>query len=121
MEHSPAFLALVNDARTRVQTMDIDDFIELTESGEPYLLVDVREDREFEAAHAAGAIHLGKGVIERDIERTVPDKEAKLVLYCGGGYRSVLAAESLQKMGYGKAISLDGGWRSYQQAGLPVE
>jgi rhodanese-related sulfurtransferase len=85
------------------------------------LLIDTREDNEWNAAHAAGAIHLGKGIIERDIETKVPDKSATLVLYCGGGYRSALVADSLQKMGYTNAISLDGGWRAWQAAGLPTE
>ena len=121
MKHSPAFLALVDDARSRVQEIDIDGFIEMQESGDSFLLVDVREESEYGAGHAEGAIHLSKGVIERDIEQRIPDKSSKLVLYCGGGYRSVLAAENLQKMGYSNVISLDGGWRAWQQAGLPVE
>ncbi|HEY3738564.1 MAG TPA: rhodanese-like domain-containing protein [Bryobacteraceae bacterium] len=119
--HSPAFLALVNDAKSRVKEMDIDAYQKLAASGEAHHLIDVREDKEFDASHAAGAIHLGKGIIERDIESTIPDKDAKLVLYCGGGFRSALAAEALNKMGYTDAISLDGGWRAWQGAGLPVE
>jgi rhodanese-related sulfurtransferase len=91
------------------------------EAKEPHLLVDVREDNEFAAGHATGAVHLGKGIIERDIEAKVPDKGTRLVLYCGGGFRSALAADNLQKMGYTDAISLDGGWKAWQQAGLPVE
>ena len=83
--------------------------------------MDVREDNEWAAGHAAGAVHLGKGIIERDIEAKVPGKDTKLVLYCGGGFRSALAADNLQKMGYTNAISLDGGWKAWQQAGLPVE
>ena len=90
-------------------------------SSEPPLLVDVREDSEWSAGHAAGAVHLGKGIIERDIEGAVPDKDKRLVLYCGGGFRSALAADALQNMGYKNAISLDGGWRAIQGAGLPVE
>jgi rhodanese-related sulfurtransferase len=88
---------------------------------EKHLLIDTREDSEWAAGHAAGAMHVGKGVIERDIEAKVPDKNATIVLYCGGGYRSALAADALQKMGYKNVISLDGGWRAWQEAGLPVE
>ena len=121
MQHSEGFLALVNDAKTRIRQVDIDGYRKLTESGQPVLLVDVREDREWTAGHAAGAIHLGKGIIERDIEAQVPDKRTTMVLYCGGGYRSALAADALARMGYGNAISLDGGWRAWQSAGLPVE
>jgi rhodanese-related sulfurtransferase len=91
------------------------------ETGEPFLLIDVREDSEWAAGHAAKAIHLCKGIIERDIETRVPDRNAKLVLYCGGGFRSALAADNLQKMGYKNPISLDGGWRAYQESGLPIE
>jgi rhodanese-related sulfurtransferase len=119
--HSEGFLRLVNEAKARVQQIDIGGYRKLVESGEKFLLVDVREDREWQAGHAAGATHLGKGVIERDIEAKVPDRGAKLVLYCGGGYRSALAADALQRMGYRNAISLDGGWRAWQEAGLPVE
>jgi len=120
-QHSPAFLALVNDAKTRVREMDIAEYQRLRESGDAHVLIDVREDSEWGAGHAAGATHLGKGVIERDIEKTVPDKTTKLVLYCGGGFRSALAADALQRMGYENAISLDGGWRAWQSAGLPTE
>ena|SRR5579872_491016 len=119
--HNEAFLALVNDAKARIQQVDIDAYRKLKEKGAPHLLVDVREDHEWAAGHAAGAIHLGKGIIERDIETQVPDKKTTLVLYCGGGYRSALAADALQRMGYSNAISLDGGWRAWQAAGLPVE
>jgi rhodanese-related sulfurtransferase len=119
--HNQAFLALVNDAKTRVKEMDIEAYKRLRESGEPHLLIDVREDSEWNAGHAQGAMHLGKGIIERDIEGKVPDRNAKLVLYCGGGFRSALAADNLQKMGYKDAISLDGGWRAWTGAGLPVE
>lgn len=119
--HSPGFLAIVNDAKTRVRQMDIDAYRQLTAAGTPHILVDVREDNEWAAGHAAGAIHLGKGIIERDIEKTVPDKDALMVLYCGGGFRSALVCDNLQKMGYANCISLDGGWRGWQAAGLPVE
>ncbi len=90
-------------------------------AGEPHVLIDTRENDEWAAGHAAGAVHLGKGIIERDIEAQVPRKDAKLVLYCGGGYRSALAADALRQMGYTNAISLDGGWRAYQASGLPLE
>jgi rhodanese-related sulfurtransferase len=119
--HSPAFLALVNDAKSRVQQIDIDQYKNMAASSDPPLLVDVREDNEWAAGHAAGAIHLGKGIIERDIESKVPDKSTKVVLYCGGGFRSALAADALSKMGYAHAISLDGGWRAIQSSGLPIE
>ncbi len=120
-KHNPGFLALVNDARTRIKQIDIEEFQRMLKAGEEFLLVDIREDREWEAGHAAGAMHLGKGIIERDIETHVPGKKTRIVLYCGGGYRSALAADSLRKMGYENVISLDGGWRAYQAAGLPVE
>jgi rhodanese-related sulfurtransferase len=119
--HSPGFLALVNAAKSRVPEIDIAGYQRLRAAGEEHVLIDTREDSEWAAGHAAGAIHLGKGIIERDIEARVPDKDAKLVLYCGGGYRSALAADALRQMGYTNAISLDGGWRSYQESGLPVE
>lgn len=119
--HHEGFLKLVDDAKSRVQRIDIEGYKRLVESGARFTLVDVREDSEWQAAHALGAIHLGKGIIERDIETVVPDKGATLVLYCGGGYRSALAADALMKMGYTAAISLDGGWRAWQESGLPLE
>jgi rhodanese-related sulfurtransferase len=119
--HNEAFLNLVNDAKTRVRQIDIDEFQKMRTAGDPYLLVDVREDNEWNAGHAAGSVHLGKGIIERDIETKVPDKDTTMILYCGGGFRSALAADALQNMGYKNPISLDGGWRAYTQAGLPVE
>ena len=119
--HNPGFLALVNDAKSRVRQIDIGQYKEMAASSDPPLLIDVREETEWSAGHAAGAMHLGKGVIERDIESKVPDKNATLVLYCGGGFRSALAADALQKMGYTRAISLDGGWRAIQASGLPIE
>jgi rhodanese-related sulfurtransferase len=117
--HSPGFLALVNAAKSRIPEVDIGQYQQM--SRQDHVLIDVREDSEWAAGHAAGAIHLGKGVIERDIESTISDKNKTLVLYCGGGYRSALAADNLQKMGYTHAISLDGGWRAWNEAGLPVE
>ena len=121
MVHSAGFLAIVNDAKSRVREIDIEGYKKMQAAGQPHLLVDVREDNEWAAGHAAGAVHLGKGIIERDIEAQVPDKSTRLVLYCGGGFRSALAADNLQKMGYTAATSLDGGWKAWQQAGLPVE
>ena len=115
---SPGFLAVVNDAKTRVRQVNTDEYKALPKN---HVLIDTREDHEWAEAHAGGAIHLSKGIIERDIETTVPDRQAILVLYCGGGYRSALAADSLQKMGYQNVISLDGGWRAWQASGLPVE
>jgi rhodanese-related sulfurtransferase len=117
--HNPGFLALVNDAKARIQQIDIGEYQKMPREG--HVLIDVREDREWSDGHAAGAIHLSKGVIERDIESEIPDKSTTMVLYCGGGYRSALTAAELQKMGYTNVISLDGGWRAWNQAGLPVE
>jgi rhodanese-related sulfurtransferase len=119
--HSPGFLALVAEAKKRIHEIDIDEYKRLRESGEAGQLVDVREDHEWRAAHAFGAIHLSKGIIERDVETTFPDKNARLVLYCGGGYRSALATDNLQKMGYTNLLSLDGGWRAIEASGLPLE
>ena len=121
MKHNEAFLALVNDAKTRVREIGVGELKHRQEAGDPLVLVDVREESEWAAGHAAGATHLGKGVIERDIEKTVPEKATTLVLYCGGGFRSALAADALQKMGYTNVLSLAGGWRDYAGAGMPVE
>jgi rhodanese-related sulfurtransferase len=120
-QHAPQFLKLVNDAKSRVTECTVDDVKTKLANGEPFTLVDVREESEYAAGHAAGAVHIGKGVIERDIEAKVPDSSTALVLYCGGGFRSALAADALQKMGYTNVISMDGGWRAWMQAGLPVE
>jgi rhodanese-related sulfurtransferase len=117
--HNQGFLKLVNDAKSRVKEVDIDQYKKMPK--ESHVLIDVREDNEWTAGHAAGAIHLGKGIIERDIETKVPDKSTTLVLYCGGGFRSALAADALRQMGYENPISLDGGWRAWTGAGLPVE
>jgi rhodanese-related sulfurtransferase len=121
MKHNPGFLKLVNDARPRVKQIDIEGYKKMVAGGTAHVLVDTREDNEWAAGHMAGAVHLSRGIIERDIETQCPDKAATLVLYCGGGYRSVLVAESLQKMGYAGTISLDGGWRALKDSGLPVE
>jgi len=119
--HSPGFLALVAEAKKRIHEIDIEEYKRLIAAGEAGQLVDVREDNEWAAAHAAGAMHLSKGIIERDIETTFPDKDTRLVLYCGGGYRSALATDNLQKMGYRNILSLDGGWRAIEVSGLPLE
>jgi rhodanese-related sulfurtransferase len=121
MAHNPGFLKIVNDAKSRVQQTDIEAYKTTVAAGDPHLLIDVREDTEYAAGHAAGALHIGKGVIERDIETKVPDKDTPLVLYCGGGFRSALAADALQTMGYANVVSLDGGWRAIQASGLPIE
>lgn len=121
MKHNPGFLAIVEDARARVKEVSTSEYSELGEAQAPHVLIDVREESEWNAGHASGAIHIGKGVIERDIESRVPDRETLLVLYCGGGYRSALAADALQKMGYLRVLSLAGGWRAWNEAGLPVE
>jgi rhodanese-related sulfurtransferase len=112
MVHSPGFLAIVNDAKTRVREINVVEYVALLQSGEEHLLVDTREESEWNAGHAARAVHLSKGIIERDIETKIPDKDKQLVLYCGGGYRSALVADNLQKMGYTNVISLDGGWKA---------
>jgi rhodanese-related sulfurtransferase len=119
--HSPGFLALVNDVKQRIREIDIDEYKRMRERGDAGQLIDVREDHEWDLAHAAGAMHLSKGIIERDIETTFPDKNTKLVLYCGGGYRSALATDNLGKMGYTNVLSLDGGWRAIEASGLPLE
>ena len=119
--HSEGFLAIVNDAKTRIREIDIEEYKRLRNAGDAGHLVDVREQHEWQAAHAAGAVHLSKGIIERDIEKMFPDKNTKLILYCGGGYRSALATDNIQKMGYTNVISLDGGWRAIEVSGLPLE
>ncbi len=121
MDHSEGFLKLVNDAKTRVRETDIGGYKEMLRRGDAHELVDVREDHEFNAAHVKGALHMSRGTIERDIEAKYPDKATTLVLYCGGGFRSALAADNLQKMGYTNAISLDGGWRALKESGLELE
>jgi len=121
MPHNPGFLNLVNDAKSRVKEIDIEGYQKMVAAKEPHVLVDTREESEWNAGHVKGALHLSKGVIERDIETKIPDQSAKLVLYCGGGFRSALAADNLQKMGYQNAISLDGGWRALRESGLELE
>jgi rhodanese-related sulfurtransferase len=119
--HNTGFLSLVNDAKSRIKEIDIEQYKQMVASKDPHVLIDTREESEWTAGHAAGAVHLGKGIIERDIETKVPRKDTKLVLYCGGGFRSALSADALRQMGYTNAISLDGGWRAIQSSGLPVE
>jgi len=118
-KHSPAFEKLCDEARARVTEVSVADAAREAQDA-AVLLVDVREESEWAAGHAAGAIHLGKGIIERDVEQRVPDKATRLLLYCGGGYRSALAADNLQRMGYGNVASVAGGWRAWNEAGLPV-
>ena len=119
-QHAPRFLQIVNDARARIKETTVDDIKSRLDRGEKFLLVDVREESEFAAAHLPGAVHIGKGVIERDIEAKAPDTSAPLVLYCGGGYRSALAADNLLKMGYANVISMDGGFRVWRERGYPL-
>jgi len=121
MAHAAKFLALVNDAKKRVKETNVEDVKRRMDAGEKFVLVDVREESEWAAGHLPGAIHLGKGIIERDIELRVPDSGAKLILYCGGGYRSALSADNLQKMGYTNVESMDGGWKGWIGAGLPTQ
>ncbi len=120
MQHSPRFLQIVNDARSRIRETTVDDIKDRMEAGEKFVLVDVREESEYARDHLPGAIHLGKGIIERDIEAKVPDLTAPIVLYCGGGFRSALAADNLQKMGYTNVISMDGGIREWREKHLPL-
>jgi len=121
MQHSPQFLRLVNDAKTRVKQTNVAEVKRRMDSGETLLLVDVREDNEWAKGHLPGAVHMGRGVIERDVETSVPETGTKMILYCGGGFRSALAADNLQKMGYTNVESMDGGWRGWNEAGLPTE
>ena len=118
--HSPGFLALVGDAKRRVRECDIPTYRARAGAGEALVLVDVREDHEWDAGHLPGATHLSKGVIERDVERLYPDRATPLVCYCGGGFRSALVADNLQRMGYTNVLSLAGGFRGWVERGLPV-
>ena len=121
MKHSPGFLAIVDDAKTRVRQCTISDVKARLDRGERFEFVDVREDSEWAVDRARGARHIGRGVLERDIEALIPDKAAPIVLYCGGGFRSALAADNLQKMGYTNVVSMGGGIRAWREAGYPVE
>lgn len=120
MAHSSQFLKLVQEAKKGVKETNVAEVKRRMDAGEKFLLVDVREDNEWAKGHLPGAVHLGKGIIERDIEQRVPDTAAKLILYCGGGFRSALAGENLQKMGYTNVESMDGGWKGWLDAGLPT-
>jgi rhodanese-related sulfurtransferase len=120
MKHSEGFLKLVNDAKSRIREVTVTQTRERMSSKNGVRLIDVREDNEWQAAHAAGAEHLGKGVIERDIEEKVPDKATEVILYCGGGFRSALAADVLQDMGYTNVFSMAGGWKAWKDSGGPV-
>jgi rhodanese-related sulfurtransferase len=121
MQHATGFLNLVNDAKKRVKETNVAAVKARFDKGEKLNLIDTREDNEFAKGHLPGATHLSKGIIERDIEKTFPDRDAELILYCGGGFRSALAADNLQKMGYQNVISMDGGWRGWNEAGGKVE
>lgn len=121
MIHTEGFLKLVNDAKSRVKEVSVAEAQARLAENQSALLIDVREDNEWQAAHAEGAEHIGKGIIERDIETAVPDKSTELILYCGGGYRSALASDALQKMGYTNVWSLAGGWKAWKEAGAPIE
>ena len=120
-KHAPRFLLLVQDAKTRIQELTVDQVKAKLDRGEPIHVVDVREESEWAKDHLPGALYLGKGIIERDVEERFPNTGAELVLYCGGGYRSALAADNLQKMGYTKVFSMDGGIRDWRQKGLPLD
>ena len=121
MKHTQGFLDLVNDAKSRVREVTVAETQQRMHENPQAKLIDVREDNEWDAAHAAGASHLGKGIIERDIETTVPDKNTELILYCGGGYRSALAADVLQRMGYTNVFSMAGGWKAWKDSGGEME
>lgn len=120
-QHSPRFLDIVNDAKSRVKECNVHDVKRMLDQNEEFTLIDVREESEFAKGRLPGAVHVGKGVIERDIEKVVPNPETPLVLYCGGGFRSALAGDALKKMGYSNILSMDGGWSGWNAAGYPVE
>jgi rhodanese-related sulfurtransferase len=120
-KHTPRFLQIVNDAKSRIHELTIQDVRKKIDGNEDFHLVDVREDHEWSAGHLPGAKHVGKGIIERDIETQIPDTNAEIILYCGGGFRSALAADALQKMGYTNVHSMDGGFRGWKEANLPIE
>jgi rhodanese-related sulfurtransferase len=120
MAHSPEFLKLVNESKGRVKETNVADVKRRIDGGEKMTLIDVREDNEWAQGHLPGAIHMGRGIIERDVETRIPDTNAKMVLYCGGGFRSAMVADNLQKMGYTNVESMDGGWKGWNEAGLPT-
>jgi rhodanese-related sulfurtransferase len=121
MKHNPGFLKLVDEAKKNIKEFTVRDVKAKLDRGERFHFIDVREDNEFLTDHAKGAVHLGRGILERDIETVIPDTRAEIVLYCGGGFRSALAAENLMKMGYTNVISMDGGIRAWREAGYPIE
>lgn len=120
MHHSPGFLKLVEDSKKHVKETTVNDVKSKMDTGDKFLLVDCREESEWARGHLPGAVHMSKGIIERDIEKAVPDPKAQIIIYCGGGFRSALAADNLQKMGYKDVISMDGGWRGWTEAGFPT-
>ena len=121
MDHSPRFLKLCEEAQKRITEISVDEIATRLARGEKFHLVDVREDREWDAAHIKGSVHLGRGILERDVEKAIPDPDTEIVLYCGGGFRSALAAESLAKMGYTRVRSMAGGWRAWTAKKYPTE
>ena len=121
MKHSEGFLKLVNESKSRIKEVSVADTQQRMKADPRVKLIDVREDNEWNAAHASGSTHLGKGIIERDIEATVPDKATEIILYCGGGFRSALAADVLQNMGYTNVYSMAGGWKAWKDSGAPIE
>jgi rhodanese-related sulfurtransferase len=120
MQHSPRFLKLVQESKQRVRETTVDEIKKRLDCGDKFALIDVREEGEWAKGHLPGAVHLGKGIIERDVEQRYPETTTELVLYCGGGYRSALAADNLQRMGYTNVISMDGGFREWREKGLPI-
>lgn len=120
MYHSPGFLALVNDAKSRIRQTDVHTIHRRMQNGDRFYFIDIREESEWAAGHLPNALHIGRGILERDIERTIPDHSAEIVLYCGGGYRSALSADNLRKMGYTNVVSMDGGFRGWTEAGFPT-
>jgi rhodanese-related sulfurtransferase len=121
MQHSEGFLQLVEDAKTRIRELNVEEARRHLAANPQARLIDVREDHEWQAGHAARASHMGRGIIERDIEQSIPDKTTELILYCGGGYRSALACDNLQRLGYRNVYSMDGGWKAWKESGAPVE
>ena len=121
MHHSEGFLNLVNESKAKIKETNVKEVKQRMDRGDQFVLIDVREDGEWAKGHIPGAVHMGRGVIERDIEQRIPDKNAELILYCGGGFRSALSAENLQKMGYKNVLSMDGGWRGWNESNYPIK
>ncbi len=121
MDHSGEFLNLVNDAKTRIEEISTTQVMEKIQAGDPFFLIDIREDFEWEEGRIRGATHIGRGILERDIKQIIPDKNAFIVLYCGGGYRTALSADNLQRMGYKRVYSMAGGWHEWEERGFPTE